>query len=75
MSDTGSDLTKVTVNLTPRAVKAVNQIVGRTGDTQTDSINRALVGCAKILHLVEAGGGQLDIEQPDGTTRTIRIVP
>ncbi len=44
MSDTGSDLTKVTVNLTPRAVKAVNQIVGRTGDTQTDTINRAVVG-------------------------------
>ncbi len=75
MSDTGSDLTKVTVNLTPRAVKAVNQIVGRTGDTQTDTINRALVGWAKILRLVEAGGGQLDIEQPAGTTRTIRIVP
>ncbi len=75
MSDTGSDLTKVTVNLTPRAVKAVNQIVGRTGDTQTDSINRALVGWAKILRLVEAGGGQLDIEQPDSTTRTIRIGP
>ncbi len=75
MSDTGSDLTKVTVNLTPRAVKAVNQIVGATGDTQTDSINRALVGWAKILRLVEAGGGQLDIEQPDGTTRTVRILP
>ncbi len=75
MSDTSSDLTKVTVNLTPRAVKAVNHIVGHTGDTQTDTINRALVGWAKILRLVEAGGGQLDIEPPAGTPRTIRIVP
>ncbi len=73
MSDTNSDLTRVTVNLTPRAVKAVNQIVGRTGDTQTDTINRALVGWAKVLRLVEAGGGELLLKDLDGTLRKVTI--
>lgn len=35
-------LTKVTVNLVPRAVDALNAAAEQTGDSRTDTVNRAL---------------------------------
>ncbi len=37
-----TDLTRVTVNLIPKADKAMERAAELTGDTKTDTINRAL---------------------------------
>lgn len=36
------DLTRLTVNLTPRAAEALDRTADRLGDTKTDTVNRAL---------------------------------
>ncbi len=41
-SGSGGSLERVTVNLTPRSSKALEEVVGLTGDSKTDSINRAI---------------------------------
>lgn len=37
-----NDLTRLTVNLTPRAVAAMEESAARDGDSKTDVVNRAL---------------------------------
>lgn len=69
-----ADLTRVTVNLIPRAVKALDSIAGRQGDTRTDSVNRALIGWDAVLDLMERGGGKLTVAHADGTTETVRLL-
>lgn len=69
-----SDLTKITVNLTPRAVKALASIAARQGDTRTDSLNRALIGWDIVLDLIEQGGGRLTLQRADGTVESVRLV-
>lgn len=64
-----SNLTCFTVNLTARAVEALDNTMARTGDTRTDTINRAIIGWDTLLQLVEEGGGTLHF---DGTTVTVR---
>ena len=44
-----SDLTKLTVNLVPNAVKALNHAAELTGDTRTDTVNRALQVYAALI--------------------------
>jgi len=51
-------LERVTVNLVPRAAEALDRIMELTGDSKTDSINRAL----KVLDVLErrfSEGGEL----------------
>ncbi len=68
-----SALTRITVNLAPRAVEALNRVAFRTGDSRTDTINRALVGWAELLRTVDAGGGELLLKDLDGPLRTVHI--
>ena len=49
-------LERVTVNLTPRAVRALDQAVALTGDTKTDTINRALQVYAYLEEIINADG-------------------
>lgn len=56
---------RVTVNLTPRAVRAMNNIVGWTGYTKTDTINRSLQIYEFIQQIVE-NGGSLHVRQSEG---------
>jgi hypothetical protein len=51
-----SDLTRLTVNLIPRASAALDIAVGLTGDSRTDSINRALQAYAYFLSVKDKGG-------------------
>lgn len=67
-------LTKVTVNLIPRAVDALDAACVRTRDTKTDTINRALVVHNLVLDLVERGGGSLTVVQPDGGTERVHLL-
>jgi hypothetical protein len=63
-------LERVTVNLTPRAWQALNQAVKLTGDSKTDTINRALQLYAYLEEITQSGGalyvrssGQKELEQ------------
>jgi hypothetical protein len=67
-------LVKVTVNLNPRAVDALDSACGRTRDTKTDTINRALVVYNLVLGLVERGGGSLAVRDPDGGIERVHLL-
>jgi hypothetical protein len=67
-----SDLTRLTVNLSPDATRALSASSDQASDTNADVINRALVGWAAFLRLVDGGGGELTFHHR-GTTRTVRI--
>jgi hypothetical protein len=62
LGGSGNQLTRVTVNLTPRAMDALERLSDKTGATKTDLINRSL----QILNLID------DIMQEDGGSLTIR---
>ena len=51
-------LERVTVNLTPRSSRALDNAVSITGDTKTDAINRA-VQLYELLEEITAAGGAL----------------
>ena len=75
MSDEeGNGLTRVTVNLTPRAMSAMVDICGRTGLGKTDVINRALQIYALVEQLIERGEGVLNVVRPDGDVERIYII-
>lgn len=56
---------RVTVNLTTRSVRAMDNLVGWTGYTKTDTINRALQIYEFIQQITE-NGGTLHIRQTEG---------
>ena len=49
-------LARVTVNLTARSTQALDELVELTGDTQTDTINRALQIYAHLERTARNGG-------------------
>jgi hypothetical protein len=69
----GSTLERVTVNLTPRASKALEQAVKCTGDTKTDTINRALQVYAYLEETMQSGGSIYLRQNPDGELERLRI--
>lgn len=69
----GSALERVTVNLTPRASKALEQVVERTGDTKTDTINRALQVYAFVEKTLQEGGSVYTRRTPDGELERLQI--
>lgn len=52
----GSPLERVTVNLTARSVSAMDLITDLTGDTKTESINKALQFYGHIQKFLDSGG-------------------
>lgn len=60
-----STVERVTVNLTPRAVAALEQVAAITGETKTDAINRALQVYA-LLHRTQEDGGAIYIREREG---------
>jgi hypothetical protein len=60
----GSALERVTVNLTKRSVTAMDKLVELTGDTKTESINKALQFYAHIQEFLNSGGA-LYMREPD----------
>jgi hypothetical protein len=49
-------LQRVTVNLTPRSRQALDQAIKLTGDSRTDSMNRAIQVYAYIVNITENHG-------------------
>jgi hypothetical protein len=71
---TGGQLVRLTVNLTSRSADALDRASKTTGDSKTDTVNRALQVYALFQELVERGGGSLRIVHPDGQIERIHIV-
>lgn len=72
-TDERPQLVRVTVNLSPRAVEALDLACVRTRDTKTDTINRALVVYNIVLALVERNGGHLTLRTSDGGTEEVYL--
>lgn len=67
VAGTGGQLTRLTVNLTGRATDALEKASRETGDTKTDTVNRALQVYAVVLDLEKQGGGSIRVVQGDKT--------
>lgn len=70
----GRTLVKVTVNLTPRAVEALDATSVRTRDSKTDTICRALAACQIVLDLMDRSGGYLVIVDADGQRERVHLL-
>jgi hypothetical protein len=70
----GGSLTRVTVNLTPRSVSALERTTRITGDSKTDTINRALQIYALVHEMAERDNGSLRIVHEDGETERIHLL-
>jgi hypothetical protein len=51
-----ANLERITVNLTPRAYRALSKAVKLTGDSKTDTVNRALQLYAYLEEITQNGG-------------------
>ncbi len=49
-------LERITVNLTPRAFRALAKAVKLTGDSKTDTVNRALQLYSYLEEITQSGG-------------------
>jgi len=64
--DSRRGLDRITVNLIPKASRALASAMGRNGDSKTDTVNRALQLYEFVTRL-EAEGGTLYVRGQDGT--------
>lgn len=75
MTTTPPHLERVTINLTRRAIAARSAIQLRTGENQTDIINRAIAVYAVVLELMHRDGtDHLTVVQPDGTKERVHLL-
>jgi hypothetical protein len=57
VSEIRTDITKLSANLLPSTVAALNAAVEEAGDTATDTVNRAIQLYAEIMRLHAKGRG------------------
>ncbi|WP_254126283.1 hypothetical protein [Amycolatopsis sp. CA-230715] len=67
----GGGLERVTVNLAPRASRALEKATGLTGDSKTDTINRALQVYAYLEEVWSNGGQVLTRKNVDSNEVTV----
>jgi len=70
----GTALVRVTVNLTRKSIQALEQLADSTGQSKTDTINRALQVYALVNEIMERDGGSLYVRHLDGENERIRLV-
>jgi hypothetical protein len=72
-SDRGhGPLERVTVNLTPRSSRALRETAELTGDTKTDTINRAMHIYAFLEGVWNSGGSVYLRRSPDAAPELLR---
>lgn len=72
---TAGPLTRVNVNLTQRTMAALESAVMKTGDSRTDTINRAIQVYDLVQDLLGNGDGRsLVIRYPDGESERVFIM-
>jgi len=64
----------VTVNLTPRAAKALEEAVALTGDNKTDTVNRALQMYSYVERALSAGGDLYVRQSADAEPERLRVL-
>jgi len=69
----GGPLERVTVNLTSRSSRALDEAVQLTGDSKTDSINRAIQIYAYIQQVLQSGGSIHVRETSDSEPERLKI--
>lgn len=69
----GRPLEKVTVNLTQRSSRALTETAQRTGDSKTDTINRALQLYALFDEVLANGGAVYLRTAPDAELERLRM--
>lgn len=69
-----SDLTKLTVNLIPRAVAALDAVALLTGDSKTDSVNRALQVYAFLEQQQRTNGKRIFLIDDDNNMERIQLL-
>lgn len=67
------ELVRLTVNLTPRSHAAMLLTAEITGDSKTDTVNRALQFYAFAEHIMSQGG-ELLIRDSEGETQRIKLL-
>jgi hypothetical protein len=70
---TKAPLARVTVNLTSRSTEALEGAVAITGDSQTDTINRALQVYAYLERILKDGGAVYTRDAPDQELVSLRF--
>jgi hypothetical protein len=65
---------RVTVNLTARASQALRESVELTGDTKTDTINRALLIYAFLQGVMQEGGAVYTRESDAAELERVRFL-
>jgi hypothetical protein len=73
MAPGDSGPTRVTVNLSPQAIHALDAVVATTGRTRTAEINRAIVINELVQQLLDRGNGCIVVIHPDGERERITI--
>ena len=68
-----SNLTRVTVNLIPRAMSALDRLLVVDGCGKTDAMNRAVVGYAYLQDKV-AEGAVLKLHYPTGVVEAVTFL-
>jgi len=71
-SPSGGD--RVTVNLTPRAARALQEAVALTGHNKTDTVNRALQVYTYVEQALSAGGDLYVQRSAGGAPERIRVI-
>jgi len=68
-----TDLVRLTVNLIPRAHAAMLLAAQITGDSRTDTVNRALQLYAFAEHVLSQGG-EILIRDKDGDMQIVKLI-
>jgi hypothetical protein len=61
----GNPLTKLTVNITPRATAALDEAAEINAETKTNAVNRAIQAYAFLTRMMEEGW-ELVLKDPNG---------
>lgn len=69
----GNSLTRVTVNLLPRTMAALERM-STEGSTKTDVINKSIMMLELVQQLLDEEGGTLTIKRNDGTESRLYIL-
>jgi len=72
-SDIDGGLVRLVVDLTPSAYRAFQRAVADSGDSRTDTVNRALLIYAHIQRMGIQGRGRLTFRTRQGGLKLVRI--
>jgi hypothetical protein len=71
--DDRPELTRMTVNLMPKAADALNAVSQRERESKTDAVNRALQ-LYDFISRQAAAGTRILLEAPDGQQRAVEFL-